>query len=508
MAKQVIRPQRGSQELAMNIKADLIIYGGAAGSGKSHLLLMKSLPYIKDPNFHASYFRRNTKQLTQQGGLWEESGKMYRPFKPKTNSSDKKHTFRSGSSIAFNHLEHEKHKLSYQGGQLSAIFFDELTHFTETQFTYLLSRLRSDAEVDGFCMASCNPDNESWVLNWVEWWLDEEGYPDKDKQGVVRYYLIIDDKPVFADTAEELEDLYPDMCRVYNPNTDEYVHVPPKTFTFISGTIFDNPILIQNNPKYLAELNALPRVERARLLEGNWYAVPESEGYCKREWFLKASALPNQVKMARAWDKAATEPSEVNRYPDFTASVGMAKDRDGFYYLFGNYCPENKDKVDPEIKGRFRRRAGERDKIILKQAQYDGEETTVVLPEDAGAAGKMEFTESSKSLIEAGFLVKRDPTPTNRSKLTRFLPFAAACENGLVYIVENTFEKKVLDYLYKELEAFSGEPSTSARKDDVCDCTASAFNFLAKQKVLPSFSLNVNNTNSKVANVKQSVFAT
>lgn len=506
MAKAIIRPQKGSQELAMNIKADFVIYGGAAGSGKTHLLLMKVLPFIQDPNFQASFFRRNTKQLKQQGGIWEESKKMYNAFKPVTNNTDLKHVFPTGSTISFNHLEHEKHKFSFQGGQISAALFDELTHFTETQVTYILSRLRSDAEVDGFAFGTCNPDNESWVLRWVEWWLDEDGYPDKEKQGIVRYYLIIDDEPIFADTAEELKELYPEHCRVWNPVDEEYVTIEPKSFTFIAGSIFDNPALIKKNPRYLAELNALPRVERARLLEGNWYAVPESEGYCKREWFLKANTVPLTAKKVRAWDKAATEPSEVNRYPDYTASVKMYKDRDGFYYLAGEYCPDNKDKTDPSIIGRFRRRSGERDSIILKQAHYDGQETYVVLPKDPGAAGQMEYTESAKKLIEEGFTVKQDPAPSNNSKLTRFTPFASACENGLVYIVESTFDKKTLEYLYKELESFDGERSTSARKDDLCDSVASAFNYLSKQKVLPAFSLHTSNNNTRVSDVKQAVF--
>jgi phage terminase large subunit-like protein len=506
--KTVIKPQKGSQELAMNIKADFIIYGGAAGSGKTHLLLMKVLPYIKDPNFQASFFRRNTKQLKQQGGIWEESKKMYAPFKPLTNNTDLKHVFPEGSTLTFNHLEHEKHKYSFQGGQLSAALFDELTHFSQTQVTYILSRLRSDAEVDGFAFGTCNPDNQSWVLNWVEWWLDEDGFPDKEKQGILRYYLLIDDSPVFADTPEELEELYPEQCKVWNPNDNEWIKIRPKSFTFIAGNIFHNQELIKRNPKYLAELNSLPRVERARLLEGNWYAVPESEGYCKREWLLKADTIPLKAKKVRAWDKASTEPSEVNRYPDFTASIGLAKDIDNTYYLFGNYCPENKDKIDPEIRGRFRRRAGERDSIVLKQSQWDGEDTIVVMPKDAGAAGEVEFRESAKKLIEGGFVVKQDPYTSNKSKLTRFTPFAAACENGLVHIVESSFDRKTLEYLYKELESFNGERSTSARKDDLADSCASAFNYLSKQKVLPAFSLNVGNSRNNLSNIKQSVFAT
>ena len=119
-------------------------------------------------------------------------------------------------------------------------------------------------------MATCNPDSSSWVLKWISWWLDEEGFPDPKKCGAVRYYILIDDQPIFADTAEELYEKYPDHTRVYNPNTKQYIRIEPKTFCFISGTIFDNPILIEKNPRYLAELQSLPKIERMRLLEGNW----------------------------------------------------------------------------------------------------------------------------------------------------------------------------------------------------------------------------------------------
>lgn len=461
---------------------------------------MKSLPYIKDPNYQASYFRRNTKQLTQQGGLWEEAKKMFGHFKAKPNETALKCTFPSGSSLAFNHLEHEKHKESYQGGQLSAVFFDELTHFSQTQFTYLLSRLRSDSEVDGFCMASCNPSNDSWVKNWIEWWLDDEGYPDKVKQGKVRYYLLIDDKPVFADDAQTLKELYPDSCRIYNPADDIYIEVEPKTFTFLAGTIFDNPALIRANPKYLAELNSLPRVERSQLLDGCWNAVPESSGYFKREWLGKVERVPLGCKEVRAWDKAATEPSEVNRYPDFTASIKLLKDNNNEYYIVGGYCPENFDKAEPDIKGRFRRRAGDRDNIILAQSKHDGSDTIIIFPQDAGAAGVTEFQESAKKLIQEGFVVKKDPAPSTRSKLNKFTPFAAACENKLVHIVESSFpDKKTLEAFYSELEKFDGERSSTSKKDDQADAVATAFNYLARQRVLPAFKLGVNAPPTRVS---------
>lgn len=350
-----------------------------------------------------------------------------------------------------------------------------------------MSRLRSEADSDSYCMATCNPDSSSWVLKWITWWLDEEGFPDPDKCGKVRYYILIDDQPIFADTAEELYEKYPEHTRVFNPNTNEYIRIEPKTFSFVSGSIFDNPILIEKNPRYLAELQSLPKIERMRLLEGNWLVEPEGSNYFHRDWLHKVDKIPINCEVVRAWDLAYEEPSDKNRYPDFSASIKMAKDKDGFYYIMGDYAPDNRE--DDNIVGRFRKRPGERDTLLINQAIWDTPDVKVVIPLDPGA-GKIVFQELSKKLVERGFIVKSDPMPNNRSKLKRFEPFSSACQNGLIHIVESSFpNKSVLEHFYKELELFSGERSSSSRKDDLVDSTASAFNFLASTKVVPTIAV-------------------
>lgn len=439
-----------------------------AGSGKSHLLLMHPLQHIiDDPNFNAVYFRRVTTQLVGAGGLWPESQKMYTPLGVKTRTKPQlQHIFPAGGTLTFMHMQHEDNRFDHQGLQYSAVFFDELTHFTEQMFSYLLSRLRSDAKSKSYCMASCNPDSGSWVLKWIEWWLDSEGYPDPDKRGVVRYYIIVDDRPIFADTREELIEQYPDQCKVYNPIDDEYIVVPPKSFTFIGGTIFDNPILIKNNPNYLAELKSLPRVERARLLDGNWYVKPENSTHFDREWLEEVESIPSKVISCRAWDKAGSVPSETYRYPDYTASVKMSKDRDGIIYISGDYDMNAKDQGS-DVIGKFRRRPGDRERLIRDQAELDGKDCHIVLAKDAGQAGQTEFIESAKTLMQEGFVVKADPMANNKSKVTKFTPFAAAAQNGLIKIVPSSFPNKATyEAFLNELESFNGERSTGTYKDD------------------------------------------
>ena len=71
--KIVIRPQPGPQEKFLATMADVCIYGGAAGGGKTYALLLEAMRHKSDPNFGAVIFRRNYTQVTAQGGLWDSS---------------------------------------------------------------------------------------------------------------------------------------------------------------------------------------------------------------------------------------------------------------------------------------------------------------------------------------------------------------------------------------------------------------------------------------------------
>jgi phage terminase large subunit-like protein len=483
---QVYRPQEGAQERAMNSPADITVYGGAAGSGKTHLMLLRPLLHMHDPRFNAIFFRRTGPQLSGAGSVWEEAKMLYRAFDAHIRENDREVIFPSGARLKFSHMEHERNAIDHQGKQYTQVYFDEGTHFTQHQITYLMSRLRSAAEARSSMFISTNPDPDSFIAQLIDWWLDEEGFPDKEKSGIIKYYGSVNNEIYFTDTEEEMAELHPQVCWIPNPLTKENVYAPPKTITFIGGTIFDNPALIAANPGYLAELNALPQIEKDRLLHGNWYARPEGSSHFQRAWLPVVDRVPDGAVYCRAWDKAATEPSEKNSHPDYTASIKMAKDRHGFFYLIGDYQEDNYDKKDckqNKVFGRFRERSGRRDVLIEKQSEYDGSDCTVVFSQDPGSAGVTEFTESAKKLVSEGYIVKKDPMPTQNGKLTRYLPFSSAAENGMVYLVKRTFNPATRESYFKENEAFDGERSSAHRKDDWPDCTASAYNYLASSRV-------------------------
>lgn len=85
--------------------------------------------------------------------------------------------------MKMSHLEHENDKYNHQGAQYPLIMFDELTHFSKTQFLYLLSRNRSTCGVRPYVRATCNPDPDSWVADLVAPWIDQAtGFPIREKE--------------------------------------------------------------------------------------------------------------------------------------------------------------------------------------------------------------------------------------------------------------------------------------------------------------------------------------
>lgn len=194
--------------------------------------------------------------------------------------------------IKFAHLEHERTIYDWQGSQIAAILFDELCHFSSNQFFYMLSRLRSTSGVPGYVRATCNPDADSWVRGFIDWWIDDEGYPIPERSGKLRWYIRRDEDLFWADTRQELLDRY---------GADEL----PKSVTFIPSKLQDNAILMEKDPSYLANLKSLSRVERMRLLGGNWNVKESAGSFFQKEWFPIIDFIPGGwIAAVRFWDRA------------------------------------------------------------------------------------------------------------------------------------------------------------------------------------------------------------
>ncbi|OYX77812.1 MAG: terminase, partial [Bradyrhizobium sp. 35-63-5] len=259
--REVIAPQPGPQTKFLSTSADIAIYGGAAGGGKSFSLLLEPTRHIGNSKFHGVVFRRTLADVKKPGSLWDTSLPVYGVIGGRPRQDNLTWSFGTGSKIVFGHLEHENTVLDWQGAQIPFLGFDELTHFSRNQFFYMLSRNRSMSGVRPYVRATTNPDADSWVAELIAWWIDQEtGLAIPERSGVVRWFARISDVMVWGDTRAELQAKHPG-CE-------------PKSLTFIPARLEDNQILMQADPGYRANLLALTLVERERLLGGNWKVRP------------------------------------------------------------------------------------------------------------------------------------------------------------------------------------------------------------------------------------------
>jgi len=262
----VLRPQPGPQTDFFRTTADIAIYGGAAGGGKTWALEAEPLRYIQTvPGFGGVIFRRTSVMVLNKGGMWDESFTIYPHLGAESNLTRLEWTFPPHNNrIRFGHMEHEKTRFDWQGAQIPYIGWDELTHFTEEQFFYMLSRNRSTCGVKPYVRATTNPDADSWVANFIAWWIHPEtGLPIAERASKMRYFVRLGDQLHWASDPKELA-----------PLTDN--KIVPKSVTFIPANVHDNTILLDKDPGYLANLHALSNVERERLLGGNWKIRPAS----------------------------------------------------------------------------------------------------------------------------------------------------------------------------------------------------------------------------------------
>src|SRR5271165_7089022 len=274
---EMISAQPGRQTEFLRSPADICVYGGAAGGGKTVGLILEPLRHVcRVANFTAVFFRRTTPQISNPGGLWDESQNFYPRLGGTPHLGMREWRWRRGGRIKFSHLQFDSTVYDWQGAQIALICFDELTHFTAHQFFYMVSRNRSTCGVKPYIRATCNPDADSWVADFLAWWIDpESGRPVPERAGVLRHYIRVAEKTIWADRPEELMQHLP-RPEALPPGID-----PPRpiSVTFIPATVFDNPILLQVNPEYFTWLLSLPLLERERLLGGNWKIRPAAGLY-------------------------------------------------------------------------------------------------------------------------------------------------------------------------------------------------------------------------------------
>ncbi len=254
------------------------LFGGAAGGGKSSALLAAALQYVDVPGYSAILFRRTYADLSKPGALMDRANDWLRPTAARWNEVKKVWRFPSGATLSFGHLDHEDDKYDYQGSEFQFIGFDELTHFTRTQYAYLFSRLRrlKGSKIPLRMRAASNPGGigHEWVFD--------------------RFFT----------------------------NRKQRVFIPAK--------LADNPHLDQ--VEYRTALAELDPVTRRQLEHGDWNVRQAGEMF-HRDWFKVIDRVPPNAKprWVRFWDLATTKKAAGND-PDWCVG-GLVGEWGGDYYV-------------------------------------------------------------------------------------------------------------------------------------------------------------------------------
>jgi len=348
-----------------------VFYGGAAGGGKSDALLMGALQYVDVPGYHALILRRTFAELSLPEALMERANEWLGPTDAVWNSTNKRWTFPSGASLTFGYLKNMVDVGRYQSAAFHYVAYDELTHFTERMYTYIVgSRARrtktmEEAGVPIRARSASNPGNIGH-----EW---------------VRRRFV--DEPRDADRS------------------------------YIPATIDDNPYL--DKETYTAQMmRTLDPLTIAQLLRGDWTARLDGTKF-KREWFkiVEKDAVPKDLTLTRYWDMAATDPAP-DKDPDWTCGVLMGRSSDGFIYVL-------------DIR-RMQGSPGATEKLIKFTAELDGKNVSVRMEQEPGASGIIAIDHYSRGIM-APYDFLGDPPTGNKE--VRANPFSSQCQQGNVYLV-------------------------------------------------------------------------
>ena len=216
-----------------------VLYGGAAGGGKSEALVIEALRQVEIPHYKALLLRKTFPEARE---LIDKSLKYYKLLYPgaRYNGSEHRWTFPSGAKIDFGSMQHEQDKIKYQGQAYDMVGFDELTHFTWAEYSYLFSRCRPNGPgTECYIRATANPGNigHGWV---------------KDR---------------FVTAAIPMHTIWDNVAWY---DTEGIKHYSKRSRVFIPATVFDNQELLNNDPEYIAALASMPEAERNALLYGDW----------------------------------------------------------------------------------------------------------------------------------------------------------------------------------------------------------------------------------------------
>ena len=443
----------------MENKVDIHLVGGAAGSGKSFLSLLKAVQLVQDPSAKVMVLRLSYPMLKD---LISASKQIYPHFGGVYKTQARTWVFKNGAEIDFKAMPRDLYEV--QGWERTTYIVDESAEFQLEDILAILGRLRS-ATYKGklSLLLTCNPSKTSFLLPFVEWSLDSEGVPLPGTEHTTKYFVVQNNHVKWADSPEELYEKFGNGLILGT----EFV---PMTFKFTPMICTDNTVLMKADPGYVGRLLSAPRVNVLRLYRGSWFAAVEGNSMVQEDMFEIVDHPPvNPISKNRGWDLAASIPNEANNFKcDWTAGTLISKDQYGTFYI--EDVVRFQQQIDGVLKG------------IKETAWKDGLDITQIIPCDPGQAGRVASRFYTTYFAENGITTRVEGSNPHSNKATRFGPFASVAANNNVKVVRGDWNRAFFD----EVCFFTGKKGDT---DDQADSVSTSFNQLARQVVIPNFSL-------------------
>lgn len=273
---------------------DEVLFGGAAGGGKSDALVAEALRQIDKPWYKGLIMRKTYPQLME---LIDKAYRLYPQIDPRAKYNESKHawTFRSGAKIVFGSMASSKDKYKYQGIAYDFIGFDELTHFTWEEYEYLLSRNRPNGPgMLCYVRATANPGGigHGWVKE--------------------RFITPVAPMTTIWDEAKFTE-------------RDGSIRTRKMSRIFVPSFVQDNPALLRNDPDYVFKLASMSEAQRNALLYGDWDSYEgqvfrefknDPDHYIDRRYthVIAPFDIPSHWRIYRSFDWGYSKPFSVGWY--------------------------------------------------------------------------------------------------------------------------------------------------------------------------------------------------
>lgn len=288
-------------------EADEVLYGGAAGGGKSEATIWESLQYgLEYEGSRQVIFRRTFPDL--QRSIITRTLQAFPKQVAKYNQSKHEWVLPNGSVIELAYWDNDSNYTNYQGAEYDVIRWEELTQFEEAWYIYMLSRLRGSKPYPRYVKSTTNPGGKghSWVKKRfidIGKWEDIHTMSELDDNGNQLFWP--------AGTPQEGDPIY-------------------RKRVFIPAKVTDNQALMQNDPGYIARLMALPDNERKQLLDGDWdtFAGQYFSDFSRQMHVIEPFDIPSDWKRYRAMDEGYNDPY---------VCCWFAMDREGNAYLYREF---------------------------------------------------------------------------------------------------------------------------------------------------------------------------